>query len=275
MIATSEATNELAAALSQAQGAFPEIERTRTVKVRMKSGGEYEFDYAPLDSIIGQIKNILAENGLSYRHSPSVEYGDGFATVTQTCRLQHMSGQWSDATIALRTNECSPQAIGSTLTYGRRYTLEHVLGIAAQTDDDGAGAAGNEASHAPKQAREPLPACPKCGKTESVIRGKEDFGGGYVCWTKKEGCNHKWGGKNEKPAEKNGNEQASDPKVHADIIGMIARANNLDLIGKLTAYIDKKRLAGLLTEHDAALLAKQVEGKENLIRTQEPAGASA
>jgi hypothetical protein len=35
--------------------------------------------------------------------------------------------------------------------------------------------------------------CPNCGKTTAVIRGKPEYGGGYVCWAKNGGCGHKWG----------------------------------------------------------------------------------
>ena len=34
-------------------------------------------------------------------------------------------------------------------------------------------------------------ACPKCGK-ESIIKGKSDYGGGWLCWGKKGGCNAKF-----------------------------------------------------------------------------------
>lgn len=33
--------------------------------------------------------------------------------------------------------------------------------------------------------------CPTCGKP-SVIKGKAEFGGGWLCWTKKDGCGAKW-----------------------------------------------------------------------------------
>jgi hypothetical protein len=36
------------------------------------------------------------------------------------------------------------------------------------------------------------PACPKCGAIKSIIRGKAEFGGGFVCWKKKEGCGYAW-----------------------------------------------------------------------------------
>lgn len=33
--------------------------------------------------------------------------------------------------------------------------------------------------------------CPTCGE-EAVIKGKEQFGGGWLCWAKKGGCGAKW-----------------------------------------------------------------------------------
>lgn len=37
-----------------------------------------------------------------------------------------------------------------------------------------------------------LPACPKCKKSGSIIKGKAEYGGGFVCFTKKEGCGAKF-----------------------------------------------------------------------------------
>src|SRR4030095_12058291 len=33
--------------------------------------------------------------------------------------------------------------------------------------------------------------CPECGK-ETIIKGKSEFGGGWLCWQKKGGCGQKW-----------------------------------------------------------------------------------
>ena len=46
----------------------------------------------------------------------------------------------------------------------------------------------NNYSKTPKTAI----ACPECKKTTSVTVGKKEYGGGMVCWIKKEGCGHKW-----------------------------------------------------------------------------------
>jgi hypothetical protein len=35
-------------------------------------------------------------------------------------------------------------------------------------------------------------ACPKCGKVKPVIKGKAEYGGGWVCFKKKGGCGATW-----------------------------------------------------------------------------------
>jgi len=35
--------------------------------------------------------------------------------------------------------------------------------------------------------------CPDCGSGASVIKGKAEYGGGYLCFKKKGGCGSKWG----------------------------------------------------------------------------------
>jgi hypothetical protein len=83
----------------------------------------------------------------------------------------------------------TPQAIGSATTYARRYSLSAVLGMASEADDDGAAASGAPAETSRRQS---LPPCPACSKTDSVIVGKAEYGGGMVCFAKKGGCGHKW-----------------------------------------------------------------------------------
>ncbi len=34
--------------------------------------------------------------------------------------------------------------------------------------------------------------CPQCGKAGSIIKGKEEFGGGWLCWRKRDGCGAKF-----------------------------------------------------------------------------------
>jgi hypothetical protein len=34
--------------------------------------------------------------------------------------------------------------------------------------------------------------CPACGKVGTIIKGKAEYGGGWLCWKKKDGCDAKW-----------------------------------------------------------------------------------
>lgn len=69
--------------------------------------------------------------------------------------------------------------------------------------------------------RNELPVCPKCGKNDSVIVGKIEYGGGYVCWRKKPdtpGCGHSWGGKD----VRNG-QDAAPAKEYPDILDSLKK----------------------------------------------------
>lgn len=190
----SDEINELATALSRAQKEFEAAERGHVARVQSKKGegSSYQFNYADLAAYLDVCRQPLANNGLSFVQFPRVE---GEFVSVQTLLL-HSSGQsiLSDPLklqLAPDANGwISPQAVGSGITYARRYSLSSIIGMASEADDDGNAASGNRAETGP---REVLPACPKCSKQHSVIVGKQEFGGGLLCWEKREGCGHKWG----------------------------------------------------------------------------------
>ena len=127
----------LAAALAKAQAAFPAISRDREVTVQMKSGGSYTFKYAPLDTILAAVRAPLADNGLAI-----VQLLDEDVLVTS---LLHESGAILSGRTPIPQTE-GIQAYGSAITYLRRYAIQALLGIAAEEDDDGNRAAGNDAT---------------------------------------------------------------------------------------------------------------------------------
>jgi hypothetical protein len=124
----------IAAALAKAQSQFPTITRDKTVTVTTKAGGSYSFKYAPLDSILAAVRKPLSDNGLAL-----VQLLDHESLVTM---LIHESGaSLSGRTALIQTSDI--QALGSAITYLRRYAIQALLGIAAEEDDDGNRAAGN------------------------------------------------------------------------------------------------------------------------------------
>ena len=122
--------------LAAFQSQLPPIEKTKAVK--NKDGSE-RYRYAPLDSIIRQVKDLLKQHGFSYRfHSEPVEDG-----LMISCSAHHSLGHVETSTIKIPTltgfGTNAAQDEGSAHTYGKRYSFCDCFGIAASdTDDDGA-----------------------------------------------------------------------------------------------------------------------------------------
>lgn len=135
---------KLAAALAKAQASFGPIERNRTVKT-----GTYNFDYAPLDTILEAVRPALAANELALTQVivPSTA-GMGLRTL-----LLHSSGEWLAGEVSLGQRPAKAQELGSLLTYMRRYSIVSILGVAAEEDDDANAADGNAATVAGRKLR--------------------------------------------------------------------------------------------------------------------------
>jgi len=67
--------------------------------------------------------------------------------------------------------------------------------------------------------------CPTCGK-DAIIKGKEEYGGGWICFKKKDGCGAKF--------------KDDDPGITSQVVGRVENADIADIYN--TAYkIAKKR----------------------------------
>lgn len=142
-IKEAEAREAYFGALAALQADLPTIKKTKTAKVVSKrTGGAYEYRYAPLESIIEQTREHLKRHGFSYQFRT----GDEPQALIVTCIAHHLGGHSEDTSIrvpigtAERMN--AAQEVGSAHTYGKRYTFCGVFGIATgDEDDDGSAAA--------------------------------------------------------------------------------------------------------------------------------------
>jgi hypothetical protein len=140
--------DKLISALAKAQGAISAPERNKTVKVTPRSGGaSYSFKYATLNGIIEAIRKPFSDNGLWFTQVLTFQGPDkshqGYYWVTTT--IWHESGQYIRSEVPLIVNDVNNnQQFGSALTYMKRYALSAICGIAAEEDDDGNIADGNE-----------------------------------------------------------------------------------------------------------------------------------
>jgi hypothetical protein len=94
----------------------------------------FKNKYATLDNIVDDIRPILAKNGLCIMQMPS---GSGDAVIMKTLLL-HESGEYIESDIlTMKPAKNDPQAIGSCITYARRYSIGAFLSLNTGEDDDG------------------------------------------------------------------------------------------------------------------------------------------
>ena len=150
----SEQLNELAPALAKAQGQM-------TGAAKSAANPFFKSKYADLASVWDACRQPFAENGLSLLQSPST---DGVRVSLDTLLL-HTSGQWIKGTVSVSAKEDSPQAVGSCITYLRRYALQSFAGVAPE-DDDAEAAEGR----------------PKNGKVSTMAVAQLPTPAGYPEW---------------------------------------------------------------------------------------------
>jgi hypothetical protein len=141
---------DLNAALAMLQGMLPDVRKgdIGTVKGVTKDGRPFEYDYryASLADVTAAIMPLLSRCGLSFTAVPQV-LPSGYALV---CQLRHVSGEMIEGHWPL-PGQGSPQMIGGHMTYGRRYMLCSMTGVAADEDDDADG----QQPARPRQKAEP------------------------------------------------------------------------------------------------------------------------
>ena len=139
----SESIAKLALALSKAQSKI-------TGALTDSNNPFFKSKYADLASVMDAIRIPFAENELAVTQLVQENDSKHFLVTM----LMHSSGEYVTSTYPLVIKDLNnPQAIGSVVTYARRYTLAAIAGV-AQVDDD--GEAANNRIHEVKE-KKPLP----------------------------------------------------------------------------------------------------------------------
>jgi len=140
-----EQINELATALSKAQGEFPLIEHNR-------DNSFFKSSYADLHALVKAIKPSVAKNGLCIVQpthiSPSGE-------IILHTKIIHASGQWIETRSRIIPEKGDIQSYGRAVSYHKRYALMGLLGITASgdtSDDDAEGLMEKHRELSPKAA---------------------------------------------------------------------------------------------------------------------------
>jgi len=131
---------QLAEALNKAQKAMGAA----------KKGAKNPFfksKYADLNSVIEAVKDPLNDNGITVlqRHAVT-EHGPVVRTT-----LIHVSGELIESdTLIEVAKKSDPQALGSAISYARRYGLQSLLCLPAEDDDGETAMVRTPKSSSPK-----------------------------------------------------------------------------------------------------------------------------
>lgn len=136
----SESITKLATALFKAQFDF-------TGAVKDSNNPFYNSSYANLESVWDAIKKPLHDNELSVLQPHGYE-NDKFGVYTI---IIHSSGEFIQGFTPVHSKDNSAQAVGSGISYARRYALASMVGV-YQVDDDANNADGLKPDTMPPQA---------------------------------------------------------------------------------------------------------------------------
>ncbi len=134
----SQQIDQLLNALYEAKASFKELE---------KSGENWYFKnkrnephlFSTLDDIFNACKDALRANKIEVIYG--TRFVDGYNHIVT--KLFHIdSAQWLESVTAIGDATSNPQAMGSSITYMRRYHIQAMLNLEADFEDDGNQASG-------------------------------------------------------------------------------------------------------------------------------------
>lgn len=126
-VGASNGRKALATALAKAQAECQNV-------VMNKTNPHFRSRYADLAAVRDAIYPIFTKHGLSIVQAPTT---DGFSGFSLETRIMHESGDELIFNFPLPADVNKMQAVGSAISYARRYTLSALAGIASEEDDDG------------------------------------------------------------------------------------------------------------------------------------------
>ncbi len=131
---TSEQINEIATALSKAQGHMKPAAKDAL-------NPHFKSKFADFASVWEAIREPMTSNGLTVLQDVFTEE-KGVSVLT---RIIHTSGQWIEfGPLTIPVNKYDAHGVGSATSYAKRYALCAAIGVVGEEDDDGNKAASGK-----------------------------------------------------------------------------------------------------------------------------------
>ena len=180
---------KLAAALAAFQAEIPKVIKGSKADIQPKEGRSYSYEYAELGAVNEAVMPLLGKHGLAFTTKPTwVTRPESPPVFVLIYKLMHSSGEQEVGVWPLPPpDRASMQALGSAITYARRYAFQAVTGVAPAPGEDDDGAAAEDAPRPPAGE----PAAPRKADqiqlrrinnrlTEMGIEDREDTRMGWV-----------------------------------------------------------------------------------------------
>ena len=161
MIRTSDETKHISAALLEAQQNMAPVTKD-------SANPHFRSKYASLSAVMDVAKPALNEAGIALLQAASPIQDN---QISVTTRIVHAdSCEWIEAEISIPVEQPTAQKVGSALSYGKRYSLTSLLGL-AEADDDGQ-AASHRTERQNGSTRPPAEREPDWQKVSDRMRGE-------------------------------------------------------------------------------------------------------
>lgn len=122
-----QARQAFSASMADMQSSLPRV---------IKTASSHTSKYAKLEDINDQIRPTLREHGFAVTYSIDQTSG-----IKVTTKLSHRDGHFEETSIVLPADTSGSkngvQAVGSTISYGKRYGICAILNISTGDDTDG------------------------------------------------------------------------------------------------------------------------------------------
>jgi hypothetical protein len=151
-------------ALAAAQGEFATIPKTEKVEA-----GARRYRYADLAGVLAVVRPVLSRHGIALLQTLEPNH-EGLLLHTALRGY----GESIESTMPIVAPLNNPQAIGSGLTYMRRYSLCALVGVAADDDDDDGQEAGRKPPPRPTSRDQSRP--PHDRMTRAALDTLEEIG---------------------------------------------------------------------------------------------------
>lgn len=114
---------------------MPALLKAQATMGAAKKGSANPFfrsKYASLNSVLEACKEALNSNGITILQPTVMQEGIYYVETI----LGHESGEWvSSQTMVVSAKPNDPQALGSAISYARRYGLQSLISLPAEDDD--------------------------------------------------------------------------------------------------------------------------------------------